>query len=65
MFHKKNFLKLGELMSPLKTKTKEIVDFYSNVHSYSTSDEYRMHCLVLFESESVFLCYSLHSNFLY
>ena len=53
---KKLFFKFGKLLSNVKTKPndssipeKEIVQFYGLVHQFSTSDEYKMYCLILFE----------------
>ena len=55
-FIKKLFFKFGKLLSNVKTKPndssipeKEIVQFYGLVHQFSTSDEYKMYCLILFE----------------
>lgn len=59
IFIKLLFFKLGKLVSKLNSgstvssgvREKDIVQFYTLVHQFSTSDEYRMHCLILFDNE--------------
>ena len=67
LFVKKLFFKFSKFISRLETdpKEKDIAQFYTLVHSYSTGDEYAMQCLILFEHESSFsdchkcICYDI------